>query len=60
MPEWSILIGEGDPGNGVSLWKKEKKIAGDMKHGDRILAIETAPEGDVIVSAGADELLKFW
>ena len=31
-----------------------------MKHGDRILAIETAPEGDVIVSAGADELLKFW
>lgn len=31
-----------------------------MKHNDRILAIEPSPEGDVIVSAGADELLKFW
>ena len=60
--EKEILSAHGYAQNQLSLWR-----AGDMKriqdfsgHSARILNIAQNPEGSTVVSAGADETLRFW
>jgi hypothetical protein len=46
----------------VTIWKypRMQKVAGLDGHTGRILALGQSPDGSTLLSAGADESLKFW
>ena len=65
--EWNrhdkeIVSAHGYSQNQLTLWRFSdmKKISDFKGHSARILSIAQNPEGSVIVSAGADETLRFW
>ena len=65
--QWSLtrrelVTAHGFSLNQLSLWKypKLEKIADITGHEKRILHTALSPDGTMIVSAGADETLRFW
>lgn len=57
-----VVSGGGFPNNCVSIWrgKSGKKVCHLKGHDSRILELGMAPDGRSIVSASADETLRFW
>ncbi|OVA12711.1 WD40 repeat [Macleaya cordata] len=65
--EWNrhqkeILSGHGFSQNRLCLWKypSMSKLADLMGHKARILNLSQSPDGSTVVTAGADETLRFW
>ncbi|CAG9316227.1 CDC20_2 [Blepharisma stoltei] len=65
--EWNqhdkeLLSAHGYSRNQLTLWRYPdmKKINDFMGHSARILCLAQNPEGSMVVSAGADETLRFW
>ena len=60
--EKEILSAHGYAQNQLSLWRSSdmKRIQDFTGHSARILNIAQNPEGSTVVSAGADETLRFW
>ena len=65
-----LLSSHGNPSNKLNIWKLDQSSAdekeglthvGEMQgHEDRILHISLSPDQQTIVSASADETLRFW
>ncbi|PON71073.1 Guanine nucleotide-binding protein, beta subunit [Parasponia andersonii] len=55
-------FGNGELGNQLCLWQYPSltKMADLKRHASRILHISQSPDGLTVVSAGADETLRFW
>jgi cell division cycle protein 20 (cofactor of APC complex) len=65
--QWSrhdreILSAHGFSKNQLCLWKYPSLVKmGELTgHQGRVLALATSPDGASVVSAGADETLRFW
>lgn len=60
--EKEILSGHGYSQNQLSLWKYPTlaKMADLNGHSERVLHMAVSPDGDTVVSAAADETLRFW
>ena len=57
-----IISGHGYPGNEVCIWRAKglKKVGSLTGHGERVLYTALSPCGENVVSASADETLRFW
>jgi len=57
-----VITSHGYSQNQLSVWKYPSLAkVGDMcGHSARVLHLATSPDGETIVSAGADETLRFW
>jgi cell division cycle protein 20 (cofactor of APC complex) len=60
--ERELLSGHGFADNQLSLWKypsmaRVKDLTG---HTSRVLSLACSPDGSTVLSAGADETLRFW
>ncbi|MEW5318494.1 MAG: hypothetical protein WDW38_009711 [Sanguina aurantia] len=60
--EKEILSSHGYSKNQLCLWKYPSlaKVAEMTGHSGRVLHMATSPDGSAVVSAGADETLRFW
>ncbi|GAX80860.1 hypothetical protein CEUSTIGMA_g8295.t1 [Chlamydomonas eustigma] len=60
--ERELLSSHGYSKNQLSLWKYPSlvKVAEMTGHQGRVLHMATSPDGSSVVSAGADETLRFW
>ena len=60
--EKEILSAHGYAQNQLSLWRFSdmKRISDFSGHSARVLSVAQNPEGSTVVSAGADETLRFW
>lgn len=60
--EKELLSAHGYAQNQLSLWRFSdmKRIQDFTGHSARILSVAQNPEGSTVVSAGADETLRFW
>lgn len=60
--EKEILSAHGYAQNQLSLWRFSdmKRISDFTGHSARVLSVAQNPEGSTVVSAGADETLRFW
>ena len=57
-----LLSSHGFNRNQLSLWKypSMQKVADLEGHTGRIIGISQSPDASVVISAGADETLRFW
>lgn len=60
--EKEILSGHGYSQNQLTLWKYPTmaRMADLNGHTERVLHMAVSPDGDTVVSAAADETLRFW
>lgn len=60
--EKELLSGHGFAENQLSIWKYPTmaRIKDLKAHTARVLAIQVSPDGNTVLSAGADETLRFW
>ena len=61
-----LLSAHGNPSNQLALWSCDSssfELSGRghlSGHDDRVLHVTLSPDGETVVSAGADETLRFW
>lgn len=61
-----LLSSHGHPHNQLTIWRccssppSLSKVADLKGHEDRVLHLAMSPDGQSVVSAGADETLRFW
>ncbi|GFH26173.1 WD_REPEATS_REGION domain-containing protein, partial [Haematococcus lacustris] len=58
--EREILSSHGYSKNQLCLWKYPSLVGELTGHQGRVLHMATSPDGSSVVSAGADETLRFW
>merc|ERR1711966_100925 len=58
----ALVSGHGFSQNQISVWKYPSlvKVADLMGHTARILNLAQSPDGTTVLSASADETLRFW
>jgi WD40 repeat protein len=57
-----VVTSHGYSDHQLSLWKYPslRRIADLTGHGARVLHLSMSPDGEVVVSAAADETIRFW
>lgn len=60
--ERELLTSHGYSRNHLAVWKYPSlvKVADIEGHSDRVVGLAKSPDGSLVVSASADETLRFW